>query len=169
MLSGFFGSLGKFGEDACNFLTGANDTSTHPVKGVLGYTGVGAAINLGSDVYDFLTGGNQSGNEITYNNGTNTASAKEGQKPTGYTRGNKIVIETVNINTEDDPEKIKTALMNLIIELQEQVSPRIVSRTIGEPPAASTDTTEDTALTDENAQNDPNAQNNNNNNNNPIT
>ena len=50
--------------------------------------------------------------------------------------------KNININTEDDPEKIKSALMNLIIEMQEQVSPRQVSRTVGKPPAQSTSTTQ---------------------------
>ena len=46
----------------------------------------------------------------------------------------EIKVEQININTEDDPEKIKSALMNLIIEMQEQITPRQVSRTIGELP-----------------------------------
>lgn len=53
-----------------------------------------------------------------------------------------VIIKNININTEDDPEKIKSALMNLIIEMQEQVSPRQVSRTVGKPPAQSTSTTQ---------------------------
>ena len=44
---------------------------------------------------------------------------------------NIIQIDTININTEDDPEKIKSVFMNLMIEMQEQVIPRQVSRTIG--------------------------------------
>lgn len=44
----------------------------------------------------------------------------------------EIKVEQININTEDDPEKIKSALMNLIIEMQERITPRQVSRTIGE-------------------------------------
>ena len=43
-----------------------------------------------------------------------------------------VIIKNININTDDDPEKIKTALMNMIIELQEQIQPRTVSRTVGE-------------------------------------
>ena len=54
-----------------------------------------------------------------------------------------VDIKNININTEDDPEKIKSALMNLIIEMQEQVNPRQVSRTIGEAPAASQSTSTD--------------------------
>ncbi len=49
---------------------------------------------------------------------------------------NIIHIHNININTEDDPEKIKSALMNLIIEMQEQITPRTVARTVGEAPAA---------------------------------
>ena len=44
----------------------------------------------------------------------------------------EIHVNTININTEDDPEKIKTAFMNLMIEMSEQVTPRQVSRTIGQ-------------------------------------
>jgi len=57
--------------------------------------------------------------------------SKGGNKNVQYGSQAPITINEVNINTEDDPEKIKTALMNLIVELQEQVSPRIVSRSIG--------------------------------------
>ena len=39
-------------------------------------------------------------------------------------------------------EKIKDAFMNLMIEMQEQISPRQVSRTIGEPSSASISTTD---------------------------
>lgn len=51
----------------------------------------------------------------------------------------EIKVEQININTEDDPEKIKSALMNLIIEMQEQITPRQVSRTIGELPQQTAD------------------------------
>ena len=44
----------------------------------------------------------------------------------------EININTININTEDDPEKIKTAFMDLMIEMSEQVTPRYVSRTTGQ-------------------------------------
>lgn len=81
-----------------------------------------------------------------------------------------IVIKNININTEDDPEKIKSAFMNLMIELQEQISPRQVSRTIGEPPAVSTDASTDTNNQDQaegTDQNNPDE--NNNTNTNPTT
>ena len=51
---------------------------------------------------------------------------------TSDTSNASVVIQNVNINTSDDAESIKTALYNLIIELQEQVNPRLVSRTTGE-------------------------------------
>ena len=57
--------------------------------------------------------------------------SKGGNNNVQYGNQAPITINEVNINTEDDPEKIKTALMNLIVELQEQVSPRIVSRSVG--------------------------------------
>lgn len=53
-----------------------------------------------------------------------------------------VHIHNININTEDDPEKIKSALMNLIIEMQEQVVPRTVSRTIGQAPNQTSQTTD---------------------------
>ena len=53
-----------------------------------------------------------------------------------------INIETININTEDDPEKIKSAFMNLIIEMQEQIMPRQVSRTVGQSKNSTKNTTE---------------------------
>ena len=60
----------------------------------------------------------------------------------------KIDIQTININTEDDPEAIKAMFLELIIELQEQINPRLVSRTVGEP---ATPESTDTAATDPNA------------------
>ena len=46
---------------------------------------------------------------------------------------------------------MKTALMNLVIELQEQTSPRMVSRTVGEPPSSGTSTQD---ATEENSEED---------------
>lgn len=66
--------------------------------------------------------------------------------------GGSVVIKNININTADDPEAIKTALMNMIIELKDQVAPRTVGRTIGEPPSSTT--------TDTDTSTDPNAQDN---------
>ena len=50
---------------------------------------------------------------------------------------NNVTIQNININTEDDPEAIKAMFLELIIELQEQINPRQVSRTIGEVPETS--------------------------------
>ena len=89
-------------------------------------------------------------------------------KPNNNGSGGNITIQNININTADDPEAIKAMFLELLIELQEQVNPRLVSRTVGEPPAAASSTTPtDTTTTDPNATNtnDPNATTNNNNNN----
>lgn len=69
----------------------------------------------------------------------------------------EIHVEQININTEDDPEKIKSALMNLIIEMQEQITPRQVSRTIGETNTntANNNITEGTDNTQQQTQNNP--------------
>ena len=79
----------------------------------------------GSGIYDDIAIDTASGKQIIHDGSKNT-----------------VVIKNININTEDDPEKIKSALMNLIIEMQEQITPRTVSRTVGEPPAQSTDTSQ---------------------------
>ena len=95
----------------------------------------------------------------------NNSTAVKTPTNTNTTNNNKegdIIIQTININTNDDPEAIKTELMNLIVELKDQISPRIVSRTVGEPPVVATDT----STTDANATNTNNTNNNNNNNNN---
>lgn len=93
----------------------------------------------------------------------NNSTAVKTPTNTNTTNNNKegdIIIQTININTNDDPEAIKTELMNLIVELKDQISPRIVSRTVGEPPVVATDT----STTDANATNTNNTNNNNNNN-----
>ena len=61
-----------------------------------------------------------------------------------------VIIRNININTDDDPEKIKTALMNMIIELQEQIQPRTVSRTVGEQSNSQTNTGADNIQPDTN-------------------
>ena len=89
-------------------------------------------------LWDSLTGGNNQGQQKLPDIGEkmpNAPQSNTGAQPT-------VIIKNININTEDDPEKIKSALMNLIIEMQEQVSPRQVSRTVGKPPAQSTSTTQ---------------------------
>ena len=55
---------------------------------------------------------------------------------------NNVTIQTININTDDDPEAIKEMFLELIIELQEQINPRLVSRTVGEPKTADTTNTD---------------------------
>ena len=53
---------------------------------------------------------------------------------------NTVTIQNININTADDPEAIKAMFLELIVELQEQINPRQVSRTVGE---VSTETSTD--------------------------
>ena len=55
---------------------------------------------------------------------------------------NNVTIQNININTEDDPEAIKAMFLELIIELQEQINPRQVSRTVGEVPETSNTNTD---------------------------
>ena len=94
--------------------------------------------NGATGLWDSLTGGNNQGQQKLPDIGE-----KMPNVPQSNTGGQStIIIKNININTEDDPEKIKSALMNLIIEMQEQVSPRQVSRTVGKPPAQSTSTTQ---------------------------
>ena len=120
-----------------DFLTGG-ENSDQPVGGLLGLTPIGMGINAASGIFDWLSGGN--GENDPYKN-IETAT---GQKMPHSNSQNTVIIKNININTEDDPEKIKSALMNLIIEMQEQISPRQVSRTVGEPPASqSTSDTQD--------------------------
>ena len=83
----------------------------------------------------------------------------------------EIHVHTLNINTEDDPEKIKTAFMNLVVELGDLAVPRQVSRTIGNAPSASTSSATENATegTDSNNTNNNNSNNTNNNSNNNPT
>lgn len=73
----------------------------------------------------------------------------------------ELHIHSLNINTDDDPEKIKTAFMELIVELSDQVSPRAVSRTTGNPNNSSnaTDTQSNTDTNDSSMTNNQNNQN----------
>ena len=138
-LSGIFGgvwdAVSGAASGAWNFLTGGED-SNQPVGGLLGLTSVGMGINAAAGISDWLFGGENDPYQNVQTQG------KEANKQPKQGSGNTIVIKNININTEDDPEKIKSALMNLIIEMQEQVSPRQVSRTVGEPPSQSTSTTQ---------------------------
>ena len=75
--------------------------------------------------------------------------AQNSKTTTNNSSGGNITIQNININTQDDPEAIKAMFLELIIELQEQVSPRLVSRTAGEKPSVSTDTSTDETTEDE--------------------
>lgn len=94
--------------------------------------------NGATGLWDSLTGGNNQGQQKLPDIGEKMPNVPQSNTGAQST----IIIKNININTEDDPEKIKSALMNLIIEMQEQVSPRQVSRTVGKPPAQSTSTTQ---------------------------
>ena len=79
------------------------------------------------------------------------------EKSNNNSSGGNITIQNININTADDPEAIKAMFLELLIELQEQVNPRIVSRTVGQSPTNSSTTTDtsttDTSTTNENQNN----------------
>ena len=99
---------------------------------------VGGVTGGVNNVVNWLTGNNEN-TDIYSNVSTNTQ--QEGLPP-NHNNNTTVIIKNININTEDNPEKIKSAIMNLIIEMQEQVSPRTVSRTIGKAPTQSTSTTQ---------------------------
>ena len=58
--------------------------------------------------------------------------------------GGNITIQNININTDDDPEAIKAMFIDLIVELQEQVNPRLVSRTTGSANTSTSDSSSQT-------------------------
>ena len=131
---------------AWDFLTGGEDNNK-PVGGALGFTSIGMGINAAAGIGEWLFGGDEKNDP--YKN-VEKATGQKMPKGGGQSK-NTIIIKNININTEDDPEKIKSAFMNLIIELQEQVNPRQVSRTVGEPPQAqSSNTNENNEGEDEN-------------------
>ena len=121
---------------AWDFLTGGEDNNK-PVGGLLGWTPIGMGINAAAGIGEWLFGGDEKNDP--YKN-VEKATGQKMPKGGGQSK-NTIIIKNININTEDDPEKIKSAFMNLIIELQEQVNPRQVSRTVGEPPQAQSSNT----------------------------
>ena len=121
---------------AWDFLTGGEDNNK-PVGGALGFTPIGMGINAAAGIGEWLFGGDEKNDP--YKN-VEKATGQKMPKGGGQSK-NTIIIKNININTEDDPEKIKSAFMNLIIELQEQVNPRQVSRTVGEPPQAQSSNT----------------------------
>ena len=120
-----------------DFLTGGNK-GNQPVGGLLALTPIGMAINAAVGISDWLSG--KGGENDPYQD--LKSQGKEAGEKARHKSENTIIIKNININTEDDPEKIKSALMNLIIEMQEQIAPRTVSRTVGEPPAQSTSTSQ---------------------------
>ena len=107
----------------------------------------GSGGNLLGDVFGFILGLTPVGPALDIANslGSIFSSEEDRQKAKDALKATKeavdkvqagekgaVIIKNININTDDDPEKIKTALMNMIIELQEQIQPRTVSRTVGE-------------------------------------
>lgn len=80
-----------------------------------------------------------------------TAQAMEERKAQSNNNatGGSITIQNININTADDPEAIKAMFLELIIELQEQVNPRLVSRTAGQAPSGSNTTTDSESTDDQ--------------------
>ena len=87
---------------------------------------------------------------ITFN-GTNSSFNKTDNISADNSK-TEIHIHNLNINVEDDPDKIKTVFMDLMVELGDQVTPRQVSRTIGgesiqttEAPQTNTETDTDSA------------------------
>ena len=84
-------------------------------------------------------------------NGTNSSFNKTDNISADNSK-TEIHIHNLNINVEDDPDKIKTVFMDLMVELGDQVTPRQVSRTIGgesiqttEAPQTNTETDTDSA------------------------
>ena len=84
-----------------------------------------------------------------------TVKAQNSKQQVSSGSGGNITIQNININTQDDPEAIKAMFLELIIELQEQVNPRLVSRTAGKPSnsTSNTDTNTDESSDEENISN----------------
>ena len=166
--SGMWDAVSGAATGVWDFITGANDESNKPIKGILGWTPIGMGINVAAGISDWLTGNGNQDKQVQYRDeAMKPAKSKHAPQDNSQTT---VIIKNININTEDDPEKIKSALMNLIIEMQEQVSPRQVSRTVGEPPAVSTDASTDTNNQDQaEGQDEQNANGNTNTNTNPTT
>ena len=141
-----------------DFITGGGD-GNQPIGGLLGLSPIGMGVNAAAGIWDWLSGG--SDKNVEYGDGLKAG--KQAKESIG--NGNTIVIKNININTEDDPEKIKTAFMNLMIELEEQITPRQVSRIVGEPSSSSipqdanadanTDTNDSTQNLNSNSNNNP--------------
>ena len=169
LLPGVVDGLGKVVGGIGDFLGSTANGVMNMGKSLLGgAVGLGAAAVGG--VMGFL-------GSIFSNNKENTQHSEAIEKATQKTAnaiskqnksansasGGNITIQNININTADDPEAIKAMFLELIIELQEQVNPRLVSRTAGKAPNSSAS---DTSSTDDNnAQNGGNNSNTNSTNN----
>ena len=162
LINGLAGAASAVWDGLTNAAGGVWDTVSGTAHGVWDWV-TGGITNTANGIVNWLTGNEQHSNDI-YNNVTTDNQAPQ-VVPSGN-GGTTIIIKNININTEDDPEKIKDAFMNLMIEMQEQISPRQVSRTIGEPSSASISTT-DANNNNNNPNNNPQVEGQNTNGNNP--
>ena len=162
LINGLAGAASAVWDGLTNAAGSVWDTVSGTAYGVWDWV-TGGITNTASSVVNWLTGNEQNSNDI-YNN-VKTDNQAPQVVPSGD-GGTTIIIKNININTEDDPDKIKDAFMNLMIEMQEQISPRQVSRTIGEPSSASMSTT-DANNNNNNPNNDPQVEGQNTNGNNP--
>ena len=162
LINGLAGAASAVWDGLTNAAGGVWDTVSGTAHGIWDWV-TGGITNTANGIVNWLTGNEQHSNDI-YNN-VKTDNQAPQVVPSGN-GGTTIIIKNININTEDDPEKIKDAFMNLMIEMQEQISPRQVSRTIGEPSSASMSTT-DANNNNNNPNNDPQVEGQNTNGNNP--
>lgn len=79
------------------------------------------------------------------NTAMNKVADKVSSNSNSSTTGGNITIQNININTDDDPEAIKAMFLDLIVELQEQVNPRLVSRTTGSSNTSTSDSSDQTS------------------------
>ena len=79
------------------------------------------------------------------NKAMNKVADKVNNNSNSSTTGGSITIQNININTDDDPEAIKAMFLDLIVELQEQVNPRLVSRTTGSSNTSTNDSSDQTS------------------------
>lgn len=79
------------------------------------------------------------------NKAMNKVADKVSSNSNSSTTGGNITIQNININTDDDPEAIKAMFLDLIVELQEQVNPRLVSRTTGSSNTSTNDSSDQTS------------------------
>ena len=113
-----------------------NNKKGTSIKGSLTPTKVGGGATFNKEYFDKVktfaekNKDNKTIQEENLKVNKKTADAVQNNQNNTQTTGGNITIENININTSDDPESIKEMFLELIIELQEQVNPRIVSRTI---------------------------------------